>query len=100
MRHQDLPFERLVEEIQPSREGTKNPLVQVMFALQNAPNQSVSVADSQVEVWKVERGTANFDLVVDLWELGRELGGRIEYSTELSSVRLKIKQDQLVIHEW
>jgi amino acid adenylation domain-containing protein len=81
--HQDLPFERLVEEIQPSRDGTKNPLVQVMFALQNAPNQSVSVADSKIEVWEVERGTANFDLVVDLWELGGELGGRIEYSTEL-----------------
>lgn len=81
--HQDLPFERLVEEIHPSRDGTKNPLVQVMFALQNAPNQSVSVTDSQIEVWEVERGTANFDMVVDLWELGRELGGRIEYSTEL-----------------
>ncbi|MEP6605522.1 MAG: amino acid adenylation domain-containing protein, partial [Nitrosospira sp.] len=54
-----------------------------MFALQNAPNQSVSVADSKIEVWEVERGTANFDLVIDLWELGSELGGRIEYSTEL-----------------
>ena len=81
--HQELPFERLVEEMHPSRDATRNPLIQIMFALQNAPNQSVSVADTQMEVWEVERGTANFDLVVDLWESGRELGGRIEYSTEL-----------------
>lgn len=80
--HQDLPFEKLVEELQPERSLARNPLVQVMFTLQNAPLDTFSGAD--VDSLEIERGTANFDLVVDLWERADGcLGGRFEYSTDL-----------------
>lgn len=82
--HQDLPFERLVEELAPARDAARIPLIQVMFALQNASASSAgALAQPSIEVMAVERGTANFDLVLDLWEQDRELGGRIEYSTDL-----------------
>ena len=82
--HQDLPFERLVEELAPKRDAARNPLIQVMFALQNTPLTSVQdISGSSVEMLTVERGTANFDLVLDLWELSDGIGGRIEYSTDL-----------------
>lgn len=82
--HQDLPFERLVEELAPARDAARTPLIQVMFALQNAPVSSGgSLVQPSLEVLAVERGTANFDLVLDLWEQDDGLGGRVEYSTDL-----------------
>src|SRR6185436_16081699 len=81
--HQDLPFERLVEELHPARDAARTPLIQAMFALQNAPGAAAGVSGSPMEMMEVERGTANFDLVLDLWEQDRGLGGRVEYSTDL-----------------
>ncbi len=81
--NQDLPFERLVEELQPERDLSRNPLVQVLFALQNAPDGGPPWGRQGMESLEIERGTANFDLVVDLWETPQGLGGRFEYSTEL-----------------
>ena len=81
--HQDLPFDRLVEELHPTRDAARTPLIQVMFALQNAPQTTPAVGESPMEVVEVERGTANFDLVLDLWQRDAGLGGRVEYSTDL-----------------
>jgi amino acid adenylation domain-containing protein len=81
--HQDLPFDRLVEELHPVRDAARTPLIQVMFALQNIPGTPAGIGDSPIEMVQVERGTANFDLVLDLWQQDRGLGGRIEYSTDL-----------------
>ena len=81
--HQDLPFEKLVEELQPTRDLSRNPLVQVLFALQNAPLEPQALPSQRVESLEIERGTANFDLVVDFWESPEALGGRFEYSTDL-----------------
>jgi amino acid adenylation domain-containing protein len=83
--HQDVPFEKLVEELQPERDLSRNPLCQVAFQLFSAsrPRASRGARASDSAVLDVERGTANFDLGFTLAEDGDRLVGRIEYNTDL-----------------
>jgi amino acid adenylation domain-containing protein len=87
--HQDLPFEKLVEELQVERDLSRNPLFQVTFQLINAPTLVRRDAPTDGDITtstavpKMERGTAMFDLAFDLIEAGDQLIGRIEYSTDL-----------------
>src|SRR5262249_49327669 len=66
--HQDLPFEMLVEELAPDRDPSRNPIFQVMFALQNAPMEELSLGDLQVSLIRAKVETTRFDLEVHLWE--------------------------------
>ena len=79
--HQDLPFEMLVERLQPDRDLGRNPLFQVIFQLLNTPGNNQHVP-AQTGI-NVQYGTAKFDIEFDLWESGGRLIGRIEYSTDL-----------------
>jgi amino acid adenylation domain-containing protein len=81
--HQDLPFERLVEELQPERELGRNPLFQVAFALQNAPAPDVEVEGLVLRTLPAATGTAKFDLALDVWEVEDRLEGELEHSAEL-----------------
>jgi amino acid adenylation domain-containing protein len=91
--HQDLPFEKLVEEIDPDRDLSRNPLFQVAFALQNAPMQSLELPGLTLEPAPLEFGSTRFDLEVHLWEPSHGLhslwqsqeglSGFISYSTDL-----------------
>jgi amino acid adenylation domain-containing protein len=81
--HQDLPFERLVEELQPERDFSRNPLFQVMFALQNAPFTALDLPALRLEPIEAESGTAKFDLTLSLREQGGGLRGVLEYGTAL-----------------
>ena len=60
--HQDLPFEKLVEELQPERNLSHNPLFQVLFILQNAPMPSIELPDLTISPVKIDSKTAKFDL--------------------------------------
>ena len=60
--HQDLPFEKLVEELHPERNLSHSPLFQVMFALQNAPGRAVGACGFSVNSVRVGTDTAKFDL--------------------------------------
>src|SRR5581483_4843603 len=60
--HQDVPFERLVAELQVERDLSRNPLFQVMFALQNAPGETLRVEGLEFEPAEVAARTAKFDL--------------------------------------
>jgi len=81
--HQDLPFERLVEELQPGRNLSHNPLFQVMFILQNASTQVLHLPELTLELLKAEKNTANFDLTLSLTETEAGLKGDLEYNTDI-----------------
>jgi len=91
--HQDLPFEKLVEELEPDRNLSRNPLFQVAFALQNAPMQPLELSGLTLEPAALESGSTRFDLEIHLWEpthglrsiwqSQEGLSGFISYSTDL-----------------
>jgi amino acid adenylation domain-containing protein len=67
-KYQDLPFEKLVEALDPDRDLSRNPLFQVAFALQNAPLQPLELPGLTLEPAPLESGSTRFDLEVHLWE--------------------------------
>ncbi len=81
--HQDLPFEYLVEKLQPERDLSHSPLFQVMFVLQNAPKNEFQLSGITLSSLKLENQTAQFDLSVDIFETESGLGGWFEYNTDL-----------------
>jgi amino acid adenylation domain-containing protein len=81
--HQDLPFEKLVEELQPDRSLSRNPLFQVMFAFQNVPMPALELAELKLRLAEGDSGTAKFDLTLSLWEQAETIGGWFEYSVDL-----------------
>uniref|UniRef100_UPI00261B56BB condensation domain-containing protein n=1 Tax=uncultured Streptomyces sp. TaxID=174707 RepID=UPI00261B56BB len=84
--HQDLPFERLVEEIAPQRDLSRNPLFQTMFVLQapgSADGEVWELAGADVEQVEIERGVAKFDLTLTAVESSDGLRAVLEYRTDL-----------------
>jgi amino acid adenylation domain-containing protein len=81
--HQDLPFERLVQELRPERNLGRNPLFQVLFSLQNAPRQAFELSGLELTLLDSEGTTSRFDLSMFLVETPQGLRGRLEYSTDL-----------------
>ncbi|MCP4654011.1 MAG: amino acid adenylation domain-containing protein, partial [bacterium] len=81
--HQDLPFEKLVEELRLERRLDRNPLCQVMFGYQNFPRPRVKVRGLEISGLgdaRQDAGTSRFDLTLLLTEVGEELTGLLEYS--------------------
>jgi amino acid adenylation domain-containing protein/non-ribosomal peptide synthase protein (TIGR01720 family) len=82
--HQDLPFEALVDALQPERSLGHSPLFQVLFALQNAPAETLTLGDLALRPLAQEQSTAKFDLSLSLEETANGgLAGVWEYSTDL-----------------
>ncbi|HEU4508039.1 MAG TPA: amino acid adenylation domain-containing protein [Pyrinomonadaceae bacterium] len=81
--HQDVPFELLVEELQPERSLAHTPLFQVVFTLQNAPMPRAELDKLSVAGLAVERATAKFDLGLNISGTPGELQGALEYNTDL-----------------
>jgi len=82
--HQDLPFERLVEELRPERHLALAPLFQVVCALQNAPVGRIDLPGLALAPLEVEATTAQFDLELNVWEdEGDTLLAVLAYSSEL-----------------
>jgi len=80
--HQDLPFERLIEELQPERDLSYMPLVQVVFVLLNAPPAS-ELGGLNLSVTDIELGVARVDLHCSLVKTAQGLKARIDYNTDL-----------------
>jgi hypothetical protein len=81
--HQDLPFEKLVEELQPERSLSHSPLFQVMFALQNAPGRALELEGLRLSPFSFENKTAKFDLEMHVWDGVENLTCSFFYNTDL-----------------
>ena len=83
LRHQELPFEKLVEELHPERLLGRNPLFQVSFAYQNTPQVPLRLSRITVEDLEVETGIARFDLHLFMEEVDGHLNGYCDYDINL-----------------
>jgi amino acid adenylation domain-containing protein len=81
--HQSVPFERLVEELRPARDLSRNPLFQVTAQYLVVPLVSGRAQGIGATVLDIQRGASNFDLSFDFWPEGEGLAGRVDYSTYL-----------------
>jgi amino acid adenylation domain-containing protein len=81
--HQDLPFEKLVEELEPQRDMSRNPLFQVMFSLDQEAIYDFELSDLKLTALKLERGLAKFDLTLFMSEGQRQLRAEFAYNTDL-----------------
>jgi len=81
--HQDIPFEKLVEELQPKRDMSRTPLFQVMFVLQNAPASAQRLEGLEVSPFPLENRTAKFDLTLTVEEASSGLSAALEYNADI-----------------
>ncbi|GEJ57770.1 hypothetical protein AMYX_25110 [Anaeromyxobacter diazotrophicus] len=81
--HQDVPFEKVVDAVQPERSAGSTPLFQVMFALQNAPTAELEVAGLRWSAMHQETGVALFDLTLNVEEGPEGLAAALEYDRDL-----------------
>ncbi|MBV9180681.1 MAG: hypothetical protein JO356_05160, partial [Acidobacteria bacterium] len=81
--HQDIPFEKLVEELEPERSLSHNPIFQVLFAHQNAPMNALDLPGVELERTALHPGTSILDMSWFAIDVPQGLLIRVEYSTDL-----------------
>ncbi len=81
--NQDVPFERVVDEVKPARDTSRAPLFDTMVVLQNAPEGATRLAGLTVEDLSLPTVTANYDLTVEFHEADGMLRGALTYNTDL-----------------
>ena len=81
--NQDMPFEKLVDELGPKRDLSYSPLFQVMFVMQNVPRSALKLEGLSVRQMSATMSTSKFDLTMGLVEEGGVIGGAVEYNTDL-----------------
>ncbi len=81
--NQDVPFERVVEVLNPDRDLSHNPLFQAMFTMQPSPDEWLKLPGITAEFLEVDNETAKFDLLIELQDKPDGIQGYFEYSTEI-----------------
>ncbi|WP_249725487.1 non-ribosomal peptide synthetase [Paenibacillus dendritiformis] len=81
--HAEYPFEELVEQVVQQRDISRNPIFDVMFALQNMEQSELRMQDVEVSPYELENPTAKFDLSLFISERGEQLHCSLEYATAL-----------------
>ncbi|MGP4004852.1 non-ribosomal peptide synthetase, partial [Streptomyces sp. 8N706] len=85
--HEDIPFDKLVEAVQPERDPSRTALVQAMVVLQNTPADTLALPGATVSPYPLDRDASLFDLTFEFEERDGRLHGLVEYSTELFDER-------------
>ena len=91
---QELPFEKIVHELNPERDGRQNPLFRIHFQLFSGQSPAEAQSPLAGEIYAAPVETAKFDLAVDLWEYPDGLHAHLEYSTELFSAETIFRMEQ------
>jgi amino acid adenylation domain-containing protein len=81
--NQDIPFEQVVEIVQPMRSLSHAPIFQAMFVLQNMPEGRLDLPGLRIRLMESPSVTAKFDLTLSLQEIGQGIAGGLEYATAL-----------------
>jgi alpha-ketoglutarate-dependent taurine dioxygenase len=81
--HQDLPFEKLVEELKPERDLKRNPVVQILFVMQNTEQRVLRLPGLSVEPFKLGNASSRFDLALFMNERENGLEGLWRYNSDL-----------------
>ncbi|MCP4263627.1 MAG: AMP-binding protein, partial [Planctomycetes bacterium] len=81
--HQDLPFEQVVEALQPKRDMSRNPLAQVAFAYQNVPQSAFELPNMAISPVEFETHTVRMDLEFHIWEVDGGLECRLLYYKDI-----------------
>lgn len=81
--HQDMPFEKLVDELVPQRSLNTPPLLQVLLVFQNMPKQVFEISGLSIKEIEFECGITEFDLSAEVWEDDKGVHCRFEYNTDL-----------------
>ena len=84
--HQDLPFEKLVETLQPNRDLSRTPLFQAMLVFHNAPQAQLELGNAKLQILDVTSGSTKFDLTLFASEEASRLTCVLNYSTDLFDV--------------
>ncbi|SDD79109.1 non-ribosomal peptide synthase domain TIGR01720/amino acid adenylation domain-containing protein [Paenibacillus sp. CF095] len=97
--HQDYPFEELVKKLQVPRDQSRNPVFDVMFALETKEDNVQSFGDIQIESYPETHAVSQFDLTLVISLLDEGMNGQFEYATKLFTRNLidNFAQDLLVI---
>ncbi len=98
--HQDLPFEMLVEKLDPERDMSQSPLFQTMLVFNNAPVDKLELPNAQLELIGFENKTSKFDLIFNFMESESGLEGKVEFNTDLfkpGTVRAMIRHFTRVV---
>ena len=101
LEHQELPFDKLVDNIQPERITNVNPFFQFMFSWLNAPRPPIAIPNTTVTRHTVPEGISPLDITVYIWDDNGAIEGEIEYSTSLftASKIEQLTQDYISILE-
>ncbi|MDB4286020.1 amino acid adenylation domain-containing protein [bacterium] len=81
--NQDVPFEKLVEELKPKRDLNRPPLFQVVFNLQNSPMPKLEIEGLEAAFLEIDRGVSQFDLTLMISKIDGECHATVEYNSEL-----------------
>jgi len=98
--HQDLPFEKLVEELKPKRDLSRTPIFQVVFNLQNSPMPKLETPGLRIVPLEIDRGVSQFELTLMMTKSERQYRCTVEYNRDLftpGTVNRMFRSFQLVL---
>jgi non-ribosomal peptide synthetase component F len=98
--HQDVPFEKLVETLQPERDLRRSPLFQVMLVFHNAPQSELQLGAARLQILDIQNTSAKFDLTLFLADGANGLQGVLHYNSSLfdaEAIARMIEDYQMVL---